>query len=156
LKLHRSPFGFNSSWKNCKSPCAKKKHRSELFLHSGLIQFRRDIAPLFLDVIQAVPCGLPINELLSNSLKHAFPRKGEVQVQPSCEESESAIRIRIADDGIGLPVNFEAKQPRSLGLRLVSDPTGQPGGRIDIVSDPGSAFTVAFKPQTGAITGVSL
>jgi two-component sensor histidine kinase len=129
-----------------------------LLEHPGLIQFRLDIVPVFPDVSQAVTCGLLINELLLNSLKHAFPggRTKEVQVQLSCEESESTIRLRVSDDGIGLPADFEMKRSRSLGFNLVSDLAGQLGGRIEIDNGPGAAFTLVFKPQTKAIPGVAL
>jgi PAS domain S-box-containing protein len=122
-----------------------------LLQHPEFIKLELEIAPVFLDVSQAVPCGLLINELLSNCLKHAFPdgRPGAVRVEVTLVDQDSSICICVADNGIGLPADFEQKRSHSLGLHLVSDLVGQLGGRLEIATNPGVSFSVFFKPKTG-------
>ena len=114
------------------------------------IQLRLDVASVDLDVTQAVPCGLLVNELVSNCLKHAFPggRAGEVRVELQPVDGGPAVRLRVADNGVGLPADFDLPQLRSLGLQLVSDLVGQLQGRLEIGGGPGAAFEVVFTPQT--------
>ncbi|MGO8745007.1 MAG: PAS domain S-box protein [Thermoguttaceae bacterium] len=122
------------------------------------IQLRLDVAPVSLDVSQAVPCGLLINELVSNCLKHAFPdgRAGEVRVELQSVDGGPALRLRVADNGVGLPADFDLRQLRSLGLQLVSDLVGQLQGRMEIERGPGAVFEVVFTPKTAHPVGGAL
>ena len=119
------------------------------------IQLRVDVASVDLDVNQAVPCGLLVNELVSNSLKHAFPQGGggEIRVEFHPVDGGPAVRLRVADNGVGLPADFDLRQARSLGLQLVSDLVGQLQGRLEIGRGPGAVFEVVFTPQTGSPPG---
>jgi len=119
------------------------------------IQLRLDVASVSLDVSQAIPCGLIINELVSNCLKHAFPngRRGEVRVELRTVDGDSAVRLRVADDGVGLPADFDLQKLQSLGLQLVSDLVGQLRGRLEIGHGPGAVFDVVFTPQAAHTTG---
>ena len=121
-----------------------------LLAHPEFIQLEFQIAPVFLDVSQAVPCGLFVNELVSNSLKHAFPndRPGVIHVEVTSLNEGSCLCVCVADNGIGLPEDFEQKRSHSLGLQLVSDLAGQLGGKLEITSNPGASFAVTFKPKT--------
>ena len=114
------------------------------------IQLHLDVASVSLELSQAVPCGLLINELVSNCLKHAFPdgRVGEVRVELQLIDGGPAVRLRVADDGVGLPADFKLGQLQSLGLQLVSDLVGQIQGRLEIGHGPGAVFEVVFTPQT--------
>ena len=113
------------------------------------IQLRLDVASVSLDASQAVPCGLLVNELVSNCLKHAFPggRTGEVRVELQSVDGGPAVRLRVADNGVGLPADFDLRQLKSLGLQLVSDLVGQLQGRLEIGRGPGAVFEVVFTPQ---------
>jgi two-component sensor histidine kinase len=108
-----------------------------------------------LDLNQAVPCGLLINELVSNCLKHAFPdgRAGEVRVELQSVDGGPAVRLRVADNGVGLPADFDLQQLQSLGLQLVSDLVGQIQGRLEIGRGPGAVFDVVFTPRTAHPVG---
>jgi PAS domain S-box-containing protein len=121
-----------------------------LLQHPEFIQLELEISPVFLDVSQAVPCGLLVNELVSNSLKHAFPneRSGVVLIKVTLLDEESSVCICVADNGVGLPEDFEQKRSHSLGLQLVSDLVHQLGGRLEIASTLGASFTFIFKPKT--------
>jgi len=92
---------------------------------------------------QAIPCGLILNELLTNSLKHAFrgERSGEVRVG-LLANLHGAIRLRVSDDGVGLPADFHTRSSGSLGMQLVTDLAKQLLGRFEVA--PGPSFTVTF------------
>jgi PAS domain S-box-containing protein len=119
------------------------------------IQLRVDVASVGLDVNQAVPCGLLVNELVSNCLKHAFPQGdgGEVRVELHPVDGGPTLRLRVADNGVGLPADFDLRRSRSLGLQLVSDLVGQIQGRLEIGCGPGAVFEVVFTPQTASPPG---
>jgi PAS domain S-box-containing protein len=123
--------------------------RATARLGSGTIRLQFDLVPVSVDATQAVPCGLLVNELVSNCLKHAFPngRSGEVRVilQPVGGGLEH--RLTVADDGVGLPVDLDSAKLKSLGLQLVSDLCAQMGGRLDLGPGPGALFAVTFVPK---------
>ncbi|MCF7760877.1 MAG: PAS domain-containing protein [Cephaloticoccus sp.] len=110
------------------------------------VQLALTLAPIKLEIDQAIPCGLIVNELLTNALKHAFPagRVGQVRltVQPVAPGQMS---IQVSDDGVGLPPDFDLARINSLGLQLVSDLARQLRGKLAV--GPGSTFTILFTPQ---------
>ena len=115
---------------------------------SGAIRLRFDLEPVTLSLDQAVPCALILNELVTNAVKYAFPdhRSGEIVVAlHAC--GEDRIRLRVADDGIGLPPGFDRTECQSLGLRIVDILTYQLNGTLDIGSGPGADFQLTFEPQ---------
>jgi PAS domain S-box-containing protein len=100
-----------------------------------------------LGVDTAIPCGLIINELVSNVLKHAFPdgRRGEVQISLAALDSGDLL-LTVADDGIGLPEGFDWRVVSSLGLKLVMDLTRQLDGQVEVDRDAGGTrFRIRFK-----------
>jgi PAS domain S-box-containing protein len=108
-----------------------------------------DIAPIQLDLDQAVPCGLLLNELLSNSLKHAFPdgRTGAVTISLRTDHHSPAATLDIRDTGVGLPDDLAERQTRSLGLQLVHDLTRQLRGHLSVTSDQGVCWRLVFTPR---------
>jgi PAS domain S-box-containing protein len=106
---------------------------------------------VFLEVSTAIPCGLIVNELVSNSLKHAFPdgRKGAVDVILKMDEreNETAYILTVRDNGVGMEETMDLERPRSLGLQLVKVLVGQLKGALRMKVDGGTEFTVTF---TGA------
>jgi two-component sensor histidine kinase len=109
------------------------------------VDFKIDADNVELDINQAIPCGLIVNEIVSNSLKHAFPdgRSGAVHVEMKKEEP-SRLKLVIRDDGIGIPENVDIRNPSTLGLQIVSDLVGQLDGTIEIEHGKGTAFTIRF------------
>ena len=110
------------------------------------IQLRLDLDPVTVSMDQATPCGLLINELISNCLKHGFPneRKGEVSITLK-QLDDGQCCLCVSDTGVGLPAYFEATRGNSLGLQLVASLATQLGGALEIKSGSGSAFTVIFE-----------
>lgn len=102
---------------------------------------------IWLDVEIGMPCGLIVNELVTNALKHAFPQekheRGEVRV--ALHKEDGRYTLRVSDNGVGLPPELRWREARSLGLRLVNLwATHQLGGTISVEGPPGTTFTVTF------------
>jgi PAS domain S-box-containing protein len=106
-----------------------------------------DIRDVSLGIDTAIPCGLIINELVSNALKYAFPdgRAGEVRV--GLDWDGHAYTLTVADDGVGLPPGFDIRETRTLGLQLVSTLVDQLDGTIELVSTPGTLIRITFYEQ---------
>jgi PAS domain S-box-containing protein len=122
---------------------------SHLFHSYGVradrIHLRTNLDALYLNLDAAVPCGLIINELISNSLKYAFPdgREGEVLVELH-EHTDGLARLVVADNGIGLRSDIDWTTARSLGLRLVRTLAEQLGARIEVRSHQGTEVQLTF------------
>lgn len=104
------------------------------------------IASVTLDLDRAIPCGLIINELISNAVKYAFPeqRRGVVQVELQ-QLTEQCYQLQVRDNGIGLPPDLDLAQTESLGLSLVYDLAHQLNGEIHVDCTAGTAFTIRFR-----------
>jgi len=109
------------------------------------IVMRVEAEPVEVGLDLAVPLGLLLNELVSNSLKHAFPegRHGHIEVRVA-REQDGAMRLSVGDDGIGLPSDFDRTRINTLGLRLVSALSGQLRARFEIESRDGVLATLVF------------
>ncbi|RFO97658.1 hypothetical protein DIC66_07310 [Rhodoferax lacus] len=122
-------------------------------LQSGTegIQLRLDLGHLMAGLDQATPCGLLVNELLSNSFKHGFPagQGGEVWVSLQPINEDYQWRLQVRDSGVGLPPDFAARRQSGLGLKLVEGLADQIGGRLEV--GPGATFTVVFRCAPAAL-----
>jgi PAS domain S-box-containing protein len=107
------------------------------------------IADVALILDQAIPCGLIINELVSNALKYAFPDKRpgriDVRVGPVEGGAPDELVLAVVDDGVGLSEEFDPRTTRSLGLRLVSDLGAQLGGKLVLTGGPGTRAEIRFR-----------
>ena len=110
----------------------------------GVITTTVDIENVQLDVDTAIPCALIINELVSNSLKHAFPdgRAGAVTI--ALERANGAHALTVADNGIGFPADVDFQATDSLGMQLVVALVNQLGGTIELNRENGTAFVISF------------
>jgi PAS domain S-box-containing protein len=122
---------------------------AELFRAYGVdpqriaLTIRIDEVVLPLDA--AIPCGLILNELLSNALKHAFPNGGRGDIRIELQATtDRQVLLRVADTGVGLPEGFDVCQTGSLGLQLVSALAEQLQGVIAVERGGGTALTVTF------------
>ncbi|MBF0559177.1 MAG: PAS domain-containing protein [Nitrospirae bacterium] len=113
-------------------------------INPSLITTEINIEDIELDLESAVPCGLIINELLTNAFKYAFPdnRSGELCV--NFAKSDNTYRLTIKDNGVGLPEGFDFKTTSSLGLKIVNVLTKQLRGTLQITSDKGTEAAVTF------------
>jgi two-component sensor histidine kinase len=105
-----------------------------------------NLQPVLLPIDMAVPCGLILNELAGNTLKHAFRGRSDGEVTVSLQ-SDGAGRISfcVADNGSGFPEGFDWRQANSLGLRLVQMLSGQIGANVEVNSEAGTRFEIAFE-----------
>jgi PAS domain S-box-containing protein len=111
------------------------------------VRLEASVGALLLDLDRAVHTGLIVNELVSNTMKHAFPdgRRGEVQVRLAQVGDDLELQVR--DNGTGLPTGMELKAARSLGLRIVHILAQRLRARVTVASDGGAVFTIAFPLQ---------
>ena len=109
------------------------------------IHLETDLDDLSLHLDAAVPCGLIINELISNSLKYAFPdgREGQIRIELR-GLSDGTTRLVVADNGIGLRADIDWVNSRSLGLRLVRTLAQQLGGQLQVNTSQGMEVQLAF------------
>ncbi len=110
------------------------------------IRFHLDIYEILLNIETAIPCGLIINELVSNALKYAFidRTKGNLYLKFSLL-SDGSFSLRINDDGVGLPSSMDIENLDSLGLRLVKTLTRQLGGKLSMENIQGANFEIKFR-----------
>ena len=114
------------------------------------VVFSVEMEPLALDVNVGIPCGLIVNELVSNSLKHAFPdgKKGTIRVGINKNGNGSNVLV-VADNGVSIPETVDFRNTTSLGLQLVTVLSGQINGTISLSKAEGTEFIITF-PETPA------
>ena len=124
---------------------------------SNTVSLNIDIENIKLNMDLAIPCGLIINELVTNSLKHGFPQPNEhnaisVEFLPGIQDTENkkprvnrrGYTLIISDNGIGFPDDIDFRNAQSLGLRLVDTLTRQLNGTIYLKRQHGTTFTLTF------------
>ncbi|MBX3749282.1 MAG: PAS domain S-box protein [Opitutaceae bacterium] len=116
------------------------------------VRLRLDLAWCPVSIDQAIPCGLIVNELVSNCLKHAFParRGGEIVISLRPADPKGHVQITVADDGPGLPADFATRRQGSLGVQLVEDLARQLAGTLTVGQGAGATFTVMFPLAEGS------
>lgn len=114
------------------------------FMNPEQITFDVEIEDIQVNIDQAIPCGLILNELVSNALKHAFPENKAGNISLSITEKGDTVTIEVKDNGIGIPQNFKIEDNESLGLNLVFILVEQLDGNIEIVAEEGSKFLINF------------
>ncbi len=112
----------------------------------GGIQLDVNVSEVYLNINQAIPCGLILTKLVTNSLKYAFPsgESGNIHVQLHQAEIEAYYHLSVRDNGVGLPAGFQLEHAQSLGLKLVNRLTQQLGGILEMDQDQGTQFTIHF------------
>lgn len=117
---------------------------TDCFITESKIRFEIDTDDIALDVAQAVPLGLILNEAISNAIKYAFPdKRGTISISFK-KTKECEYLLKIADNGVGLPENFENEERDSLGMNLMTGLAHQLDGEFNIVSDNGVTITINF------------
>jgi PAS domain S-box-containing protein len=113
-------------------------------VNTNLIKLKIHVDDVSLGVDAAIPFGLVVNELVSNSLKHAFPddRAGEIRITLRLDGGQSLLMV--SDNGVGFPENLDFRDTRSLGLQLVNTLVDQLEGTIELDRSEGAAFKITF------------
>jgi two-component sensor histidine kinase len=115
---------------------------------SPQVTLSTEMAEVHLGIDQAIPCGLLVNELVTNSLKHAFPhgRSGEIHIALRADAGQ--VTLVVQDTGVGLPEGVDLRAAESLGLQLVGALTDQLGGTMTLERQGGTSFRLTF-PLSG-------
>lgn len=113
-------------------------------LQNCAVEFLPEIDKVSMSIDQSIPCGLIVNELVSNALKYAYKGRKKGKLIVELKEQDNQIHLRIADDGVGLPPNFKFEKNDSLGVQLVYSLTEQLDGTIQVVSEKGTSFLITF------------
>ncbi|MRG94502.1 PAS domain S-box protein [Polyangium spumosum] len=108
------------------------------------VSFVLDAEGVPLGVDAAITCGLVVNELVSNAIKHAFPPGRDGHVRVALRRRGDEVVLEVGDDGIGFPPDLDFREASTLGLKLVCILTEQIHGTIELVRGSGSRFVVCF------------
>jgi len=110
------------------------------------VRLETHVDNVVLDIDRAIPCGLIINELVSNSLKHAFPKGGKGEIHIHLRENRSSGRfvLVVSDNGIGIPEEIDLENTPSLGLKLVNTLVRQLKGTVALDREGGTRFAIEF------------
>ena len=113
---------------------------------AGRVRLNIHAEPITLGIDTAVPCGLLVNELVSNALKYAFPdgREGELRIRLTRNEDATCTLV-VADTGVGLPEGFDIRESATLGMELIRSLTKQLDGHLEVDRDGGTSFSITFK-----------
>ena len=117
-------------------------------IHAQGIKLQTNIAQCSLNIDTAVPCGLIINELVTNALKYAFTGqvKGKINIDFTLDNRVCVLTV--SDSGIGFPQDLDYRKARTLGLRLVGSLVKQIRGKIELLATAGTTFKITFsKPK---------
>jgi PAS domain S-box-containing protein len=109
-----------------------------------VLEVHSEDIPLGVDA--AISCGLIVNELVSNSLKHAFPAQRKGRVEVTLRSAGTDVVLDVADNGIGFSATLDFRNPSTLGLKLVAIFTEQLDGTMDLTREAGTRFSLRFTP----------
>ena len=115
-------------------------------IDSSRIRLQIEAEEIHLNINTAIPCGLIVNELVSNALKHAFPdgRSGHLDLALRRVEGDGYM-LEVKDDGVGFPEGLNFRKTESLGMQIVGTLVKQIDGTIDLARELGTMFTIRFE-----------
>ena len=113
----------------------------------SLIKLNMNVEEVMVDINTAIPLGLIVNELVSNSMKHAFPNDKSGEINIEFKSNKGIYTMIVADNGVGFPVDYDIENTDTLGLRIVNSLTEQIEGKITIERVNGTKFTIVFREE---------
>lgn len=118
-------------------------------LENTAVDFEPDMDHIYLSLDQSIPCGLIVNELVSNALKYAFAGRKQGRLTLTLKEVENEIRLKVEDDGVGLQNDFKYEKTDSLGIQLVYSLVEQLDASMEIRTEPGkgTSFDIRFQKR---------
>jgi len=123
-------------------------HSLVLSYGSMPITFNIHVDGVYFGVDQAIPCGLILNELISNALKHAFTpgKQGQIEIDLRTDNSDY-LTLTVKDNGVGFPKNLDFRNTTSLGLNIINKLVNQLKGTIELDTNAGTEFMIRFPNQ---------
>ncbi len=126
-----------------------KKLANSLFsnyqVRAETIKLKLNVDHIRLGIDKMIPCGLILNEIISNSLKHAFPANGNGEIHISfCRENGDKYSLIVEDNGIGMPADFGLEKAGSLGIRLIYNLVEQLQGNVQMKAEKGTIYEITF------------
>jgi two-component sensor histidine kinase len=110
------------------------------------IRLETHVEPVRIALDHAIPCGLILNELVSNALKHAFPAGREGMIRIALRRAgRGYVALSIADNGVGIPADFRWQESRSLGLQVVHTLIGQLHADLEVTAEGGTTYCFRWK-----------
>ncbi|MFC1887762.1 tetratricopeptide repeat protein [Candidatus Cloacimonadota bacterium] len=125
----------------------RKLSRHLLIVYSvdtNKVQIEYDTSEIYLDIVQAIPVGLILNELISNCLKYAFVEMEKGNIKISMHIEDGFYHLSIIDNGVGIPADHDPKKSESLGLQLVNSLSEQLHGKLEVLVQNGTRFSLIF------------
>jgi len=116
-------------------------------IEHGNINLELELGDINLNLDQAIPCGLIINELVSNSIKYAFPNNRQGSIRLELIKENNKLFFNVSDNGVGLPDDFNVENTDTLGLQLVYTLISQLDGDIKVINENGTTFLFNFTIQ---------
>ena len=120
--------------------------QSYVYMNSS-ITIETEVDEIHLNIDTAVPCGLIINELVTNSIKHGFPNGMEGLIRVKLSEFNGEYILSVKDNGVGFPETIDFRNTDTLGLQLITNLVLQLDGTIDVIFDHGTEFKINFQPM---------
>jgi PAS domain S-box-containing protein len=114
---------------------------------SGNVELDMEIDEVMLDINTSIPLGLIVNEIISNSLKHAFPHNMKGKISIKLYKDENEYNLKIKDNGIGIPEDVDLERTDSLGMQLINNLTEQINADLCIRRSPGTCFRIKFEEE---------
>jgi len=119
----------------------------QTYAYEKNIKLETNLEKVDVSLDQAIPCGLILNELISNALKYAFCDGSGGTLRISLKEKNNEINIKVEDDGVGMPEGFRVENTESLGLQLVQTLIEQLEGTIKLSANGGTKYLITFVKQ---------
>ncbi len=113
-------------------------------INPNKVELKINVDKTSLGIDTAIPCGLIINELVSNSLKYAFPDGREGEINIDFHSDGDKLTLIVTDNGIGFPKDLDFRNTESLGLQLVNNLANQLNGNVELDGTDGTQFKITF------------
>lgn len=120
------------------------KQLKSMYTPSKSIEIHLDVDNINLSINNAIPCGMMINEIITNAFKHAFQQTEHPEILVTLKQSQERIQLTVSDNGCGLPANLDLDNPKSMGLRLIHLLVEQLNAQIHITRKNGTTFAFTF------------
>lgn len=145
--LYRTANFFSINFSTYVKELAHNLVASYQFNKELVINLKFDISEVELNLDQAIPCGLIINEIITNSIKYAFEGSQRGEIFLSMKERENRIEIEVSDNGIGFPEDWDYLKSDSLGIQLIVTLVEQLDGKINLDNSQGIKYLINFERE---------